>query len=98
MVETPAPLSETQNGPVGLAARPQGLTRLGSVFWAMPAMSESMFVCRKELADRRARISNPSMVGRNEAGGLDPRRAVRARETRRNSLRIIHRSLEDKKG
>src|SRR5438105_3387734 len=36
MSETPLPLSLNQNGPVGLKARPQGLTRFGSVTRANP--------------------------------------------------------------
>src|SRR6266851_6720647 len=42
-VETPLPLSATQKGEVGLNARPQGLTRFGSVNRATPAISETRF-------------------------------------------------------
>src|SRR5216684_8264636 len=42
-VETPLPLSATQKGEVGLNARPQGLTRFGSVKRATPAISETRF-------------------------------------------------------
>src|SRR6516162_267205 len=42
-VDRPDPLSETQKGEVELETRPQGLTRLGSVKRATPAMSETRF-------------------------------------------------------
>src|SRR5262245_52844263 len=40
-VDTPPLLSATQNGEVGPKARPQGLTRFGSVKRATPSMSET---------------------------------------------------------
>jgi len=43
-VETPVPLSETQNGPLGDAEMPQELTRFGSVLRARPGTSETRFV------------------------------------------------------
>src|SRR5215468_4666333 len=42
-VDRPDPLSETQKGEVELETRPQGLTRLGSVKRATPAISETRF-------------------------------------------------------
>src|SRR5947207_3139923 len=39
--EAPAPLSENQNGPVGLADTPHGLTRFGSATRAAPGTSEA---------------------------------------------------------
>src|SRR5262245_22196851 len=42
-VDTPPLLSATQKGVVGPKARPQGLTRLGSVKRATPSMSETRF-------------------------------------------------------
>src|SRR5438445_8408443 len=43
-VDTPVPLSETRQGPVGLCASPQALTRLGSVKRARPGTSETRFL------------------------------------------------------
>ena len=45
-VERPVLLSETQNGLLALALRPQGLTRLGSKLAAMPWTLETRSVCR----------------------------------------------------
>src|SRR6266581_3946643 len=42
-VDTPALLSEIQNGEVELETKPHGLTRLGSVKRATPAISETKF-------------------------------------------------------
>ena len=44
-VKTSDPLSAIQRGEVALAACPHGLTRLGSVTRATPAMSETRFTC-----------------------------------------------------
>ena len=44
-VETPVPLSDTQNGPVGPSEMPQGLTRFGSVCLAGTEPSETRLVC-----------------------------------------------------
>src|SRR6478672_5673035 len=45
-VDTPALLSEIQNGLVSLSEMPQGLTRLGSVTAATPGRSDTRLVCR----------------------------------------------------
>src|SRR5260221_6485812 len=44
-VEKPVPLSEIQNGEVGLCTIPQGLTRCGSVTLATPGKSDTKLVC-----------------------------------------------------
>src|SRR5258706_5051924 len=44
-VESPVPLSDTQNGLVGDATRPQGLTRHGSRRSASPAISDTRLCC-----------------------------------------------------
>src|SRR5262245_33988595 len=46
-VDRPVPLSATQNGPRGPSARPQALTRLGSVNRASPGTSDTRLVCTK---------------------------------------------------
>src|SRR6516164_6046884 len=68
-VDTPDPLSETQNGEVELETRPQGLTRLGSVKRATPAMSETKFtrvyLCPGGTWARVVAIANSSSKGKN---------------------------------
>src|SRR5262249_6700071 len=44
-VEVPLPLLATHQGPMGLMARPHGLTRLGSTRSARPARSETRLCC-----------------------------------------------------
>ena len=44
-VESPLPLSATQEKPAGLKTSPQGLTRLGSVWAAGTKPSETRLVC-----------------------------------------------------
>src|SRR5579885_2342750 len=43
-VESPVPVSEIQNGPIGLYEMPQGLTRFESVMGALPGRFETRFV------------------------------------------------------
>src|SRR5437764_9243312 len=61
-VDTPALLSETQNGPPGPWEMPQGLTRWASVTSATFGKSDTRFVCRT-FADGRARSSRASRRG-----------------------------------
>src|SRR5271166_5620120 len=50
MVAKPVPLSEIQNGLVGLMAMPHGLIRLGSTSLAGTAPSETRFVTLKSVS------------------------------------------------
>src|SRR5262249_9025545 len=63
-VEKPVPLSATQKGPEGLAARPQGLTRWASVCAAIPGTSDTRLVWKKLLTEGRERSSSRSTAGR----------------------------------
>src|SRR5262245_42810334 len=67
-VDTPVPLSETQNGLPPLSAMPQGLTRWGSRFAATPGRSDTRFVC-STLPARRRRSSSASRLGRSAGAG-----------------------------
>ena len=49
-VASPVPLSDTQNGEMGLNDTPQGLAKSGSVVFAIPGISDTKFVCVKLFA------------------------------------------------
>jgi hypothetical protein len=50
-VATFAPLSDIQKGLIELDVIPQGFLRFGSVFVAIPGMSETRLVCINESAE-----------------------------------------------
>src|SRR5262245_28752637 len=68
-VETPVPLSLTQNGLVGLEASPQALTSNGSCSCATPGRSETRFSCSKCTSARAGvdiKASESSPTGSSE--------------------------------